>query len=247
MDSNIDERSINTLNSLWESYQPRYFDPFYLFSNAHFQTIVGSGALLSFFIKPIKNYQTKLETWNTPDGDTFDVQFVIQNADKNNIVIILHGLESTPDSPLVTSICAAMLRKDFACCLLSFRGCNGVPNATPGAYHVGFTADLRLLTERLHQRFPDKSIYLCGFSLGGNVILKFLGECGDTAFDLGIRGSAVTCVPFDPVISHKNIESGLNRAIYSEVSVSTMFAHRFNILFFLVLLFHIYFCRRYFF
>ena len=203
------------------NYEPRVFHPIgFLFQNSHFQTIVGSGALASLFFKRRPSYHTTRETWSTPDGDVFDVQFVLENSDIDDIVVILHGLESSPESPLVTNICEAMLKKHFSCILLSFRGCSGQPNKTPGGYHVGFTADLDLLTERIHSRYPNKRIYLSGFSLGGNVILKFLGELGDSAWSRGIRGSAVTCVPFDPVVSHKNIEEGFNRAVYSVVSVA---------------------------
>jgi hypothetical protein len=89
---------------------------------------------------------------------------------------------------------------------------------TTTSYHVGFTADLQLVVETLHARFPSKNIYICGFSLGGNVTMKFLGELGEAAWHLGVRGAAVTCVPFDPIESHKNIEEGFNRVVYSGVS-----------------------------
>ncbi len=213
------------------SYDPRVFHPFgVLLQNAHFQTIVGSGALSALFFQKKPSYKTIRETWSTPDGDVFGVEFVLENSDLDDIVVILHGLESSTESPLVINICEAILKKQFSCVLLSFRGCSGQPNKTPGGYHVGFTSDLNLLTERIQLRFPNKRIYLSGFSLGGNVILKFLGEMGESAWSRGIRGSAVTCVPFDPVISHKNIEYGFNRAVYSVVSANSR--HFFQFLFF---------------
>lgn len=91
--------------------------------------------------------------------------------------------------------------------------------STPGAYHLGFTKDLHQLTKMLHERFPEKKKYLSGFSLGGNVVLKFLGELGDQAItERGIYGAAVTCVPFDPVASQGKLDTnGFNRAVYSNV------------------------------
>jgi len=68
----------------------------------------------------------------------------------------------------------------------------------------------------LKERYPFKSIYLSGFSLGGNVSLKLLGELADSAKDSNIRGCAVTCVPFDPVASQGKLDQGFNRAVYSE-------------------------------
>ena len=105
--------------------------------------------------------------------------------------------------------------KGFNCCLLTFRGCSGEENLTPGGYHLGFTNDLDQLTKFIHKRYPDKKIFLSGFSLGGNVILKFLGELEAKAIDRNIFGAAVTCVPFDPVASQYKLDQGFNRAVYS--------------------------------
>lgn len=83
---------------------------------------------------------------------------------------------------------------------------------------MGFTQDVDRMVEVLNERYPTKMIYLCGFSLGGNVLLKFLGEQGQRAWERNIRGAAVTCVPFNPVACHLKIDVGFNRAVYSEVS-----------------------------
>ena len=83
---------------------------------------------------------------------------------------------------------------------------------------MGFTADVRqYITEVLHPRYPQLPIFLSGFSLGGNVALKFLGELGDTAMQWNIMGSACNCVPFDLVACQGKIDKGFNRAVYSEV------------------------------
>ena len=94
-----------------------------------------------------------------------------------------------------------------------------LPYSTVGAYHVGFTTDINQLINILHERFPKKYMYLCGFSLGGNVSLKFLGELNETAEQKGLYGAAVTCVPFDPTSSQAKLDVGFNRAVYSMVSI----------------------------
>jgi predicted alpha/beta-fold hydrolase len=94
---------------------------------------------------------------------------------------VLHGLESNTRGTLVTKMANAFLSKNtptsnnFACCLVSFRGCNGEPNNTVGSYHFGFTKDIAHLMTLLPARYPDKTFMLAGFSLGGNVVLKYLG------------------------------------------------------------------------
>jgi len=77
------------------------------------------------------------------------------------------------------------------------------------------------LVTTLHERFPNKRFYMAGFSLGGNVSLKFLGELGSTAESRGIYGAAVTCVPFDLTQSQKKLDVGFNRAVYSMVRLAT--------------------------
>ena len=89
---------------------------------------------------------------------------------------------------------------------------------TPGGYHVGFTNDLHLLIQMLNSRYPGKHLYLTGFSLGGNVILKYLGEQENRAFEnLNIRGASVTCVPFDPAACQRKLDVGMSRLLYSKV------------------------------
>ena len=88
-----------------------------------------------------------------------------------------------------------------------------------GGYHIGFTTDVNQLTNILHERFPHKRMYLCGFSLGGNVSLKFLGELGEKAEHRGLYGAAVACVPFDLVGAQSKLDAaGFSRSVYSDVS-----------------------------
>ena len=82
---------------------------------------------------------------------------------------------------------------------------------------MGFTQDLHHFVQILHTRYPDKQLYLSGFSLGGNVILKLLGELGEEASEFNICGAAVTCVPFDPFRSQGKIDRGFNKLVYSAV------------------------------
>ena len=108
--------------------------------------------------------------------------------------------------------------------LKSFRGCSeGEDNRKLGAYHLGFTDDLKTLVERLHIEDSSRKIYLSGFSLGGNVILKYLGEMGRGALELGVSGAVVTCVPFDPKSCQVKLDlNSFNRGIYIENFLSSL-------------------------
>ena len=198
------------------SYQTRPFVPrggsASFQANCHWQTIIGSEVLTVKFMGKAfpRTFETTVERLDTPDGDWFDIELTagIDDNFKGGIVVILHGLESNTRGPLVTKMATAYLAQHFSCVLVSFRGCNGEDNATVGGYHLGFTKDVDVVTKMLHQRYPDRPIYLSGFSLGGNVCLKYLGEIGDSAEERGIAGAAVTCVPFDPIASQGKLDKG---------------------------------------
>lgn len=85
------------------------------------------------------------------------------------------------------------------------------------AYNVGFTEDLQFLVERFRHIAPSRPLFLAGFSLGGNVITKWLGSMGEEAYaEKGVRGAAVACVPFDPLAAQPKIDSpGFSRLVYT--------------------------------
>jgi len=200
-------------------------------ANAHVQTIWGSGALQQKALgNPRRPFNVESERLETPDGDFIDLEFVTPTIRSSSTsgsgtlfsasgktVVVLHGLESNTKGQLVTNMAAAFVSKGFECCLVSFRGCSGEPNRTPGAYHIGMTRDVDLVCRTIRERRPREEVYLSGFSLGGNVILKYLGELGDAAAATrNICGAAVTCVPFDCTATQKKVDGGLfNRLVYA--------------------------------
>lgn len=101
---------------------------------------------------------------------------------------------------------AALLRHGLAPIGLNFRGCSGVPNRVARAYHSGDTGDLSRVTEWLSARFPGRPLGLVGFSLGGNVVLKYLGERGPG--DAGFGAAVAISVPFDLAAGSTELEKG---------------------------------------
>jgi len=140
-------------------------------------------------------------------------------------VLLLHGLESNSYSPNTMEMAQAFNDIDMDCICLNFRGCSGTPNNQFGGYHLGFTKDLHhyldLLKERqgqiIEQIHAPSPIYLSGFSLGANVVLKCLGELGERAVtEYNIQGAAVWCPPLDQTRNSALFQQpGINRLIYN--------------------------------
>ena len=191
-------------------------------SNPHWQTIFGTGALHSKLFGPKqRSFETTTEKVITAkDNDFFYIEHTSNIDSCESIVVIVHGLESNPRSNLCTNLAEAFLSRNMGCCLVAFRGCHGdgtEDNNTVGSYHFGFTDDLDQVVDILNSRHPSKNIYLCGFSLGGNVVLKFLGEQSYAAANRRIVGAVATCVPFDPFSGQEKLDRGFNRYMYAEV------------------------------
>lgn len=182
------------------------------------------------------------ERIETPDGDWFhaDTKYATtttstrsSSSSPNDVngapplpppppptVILVHGLESNSDSPASQEMATAFTRQGMHCVCLNFRGCSGTPNDTIGGYHLGFTDDLKHYLRLLKERgvaTPTSPVYLSGFSLGANVVLKCLGELGCTAVvDYHIAGASVVCAPLDQVRNSIQLaQPGINREIYT--------------------------------
>ena len=117
--------------SITTSFPANVFTTSWYLRNAHYQTVIGSGALRSkVFGQPSRPFAVVPEEIHTPDGDSFLVEYSdnINDPTIHGIVIIIHGLESNSRSGLCTNLAIASLAKGFGCCLYNFRGCHGVEN-----------------------------------------------------------------------------------------------------------------------
>ncbi|GJQ13723.1 hypothetical protein GpartN1_g5514.t1 [Galdieria partita] len=191
-------------------YQPKAFQPpCWTRLGGHFQTIFGS-------IFPIPNIRyDKRRRFFTPDGDFFDVDIVFACDKQKPYVVVCHGLESSAHSSHSLRIVESFAALDWNVFAINYRGCSGVPNRTLRTYHVGFTEDLELLTKTIYEETEGScTIYLAGFSLGGNIIIKFLGELGSTAYERRILGAAVACVPLNPFYCQPKADRGISKWIY---------------------------------
>lgn len=165
------------------------------------------------------------ERLETPDGDFLDLAWC---GDREApVVLVLHGLEGGLDSHYARRTLAALAGAGYHACLLQFRGCSGEPNRLARSYHSGETGDLAFVLEHLAST-ARKVQAAIGFSLGGNVLLKWLGETGA---DATIRCAMAVSVPYDLGDAADRMASGLSR-IYQHHLLSSLRAkcrHKFAV------------------
>jgi len=144
--------------------------------------------------RPPTGLRPRRERWELPDGDFLDVD---RHGDPAGpTVVVLHGLEGSSRAPYVKRLLVALRALGLPALALNFRGCSGEPNRLPRLYHSGETGDLAAVVRRLAEERPGRPLAVAGFSLGGNVAAKWLGERG-AALPPEVRGGAVISVPFD--------------------------------------------------
>lgn len=146
------------------------------------------------------------ERLTLPDGDFIDLAWTKGNSDK--IVIVLHGLEGSIDSSYARGMLAAIHKKGWRGVFMHFRGCSGEHNLMDRSYHSGETGDLRFLVETLRKRHPDATLVAVGYSLGGNALLKYLGEYKD---DSQLKAATAVSVSYLLSNSATKLEKGFSR------------------------------------
>jgi predicted alpha/beta-fold hydrolase len=162
------------------------FQPAWWLRSCHLQTILPNSPL-----RPRAHLSLREEVLELPDGDFLRLEW----ADGDGpIIVMLHGLEGSSRSRYARGIMAALRRAGHRVVLMSFRGCGGVPNRLSRSYHAGETGDLAYLIGQLRERYPAQPLAALGYSLGGNALLKYLGESGDRS---GLSTAVAVSVPFD--------------------------------------------------
>ena len=174
------------------------------FINGHIETIVPA------LFRKVSIAYTR-ERIVTPDGDFLDIDWIKDGS--NKLVIITHGLEGSSDRPYIKGMAKVFSKKGYDVLAWNFRGCGGEANRQLRFYHSGATDDLSLLIQHaISQGYDD--IYLIGFSLGGNMTLKYLGEQKDK-FRNEIKKAVVFSVPLDLYGSSNEI-SKVKNVLYAK-------------------------------
>ncbi|MGZ8237196.1 MAG: hydrolase [Methylobacter sp.] len=148
------------------------FKPAWWLSNSHLQTIYP--ALLRKTPDPPDYRRERL---TTPDYDFIDIDYC--GTGNQPLIILIHGLTGSSQSDYIKGLQSALLKQGFRSAALNFRGCSGQSNNRARSYHSGETEDIHFLYRTLREREPETPLGAVGFSLGGNVLLKWLGEQGE--------------------------------------------------------------------
>lgn len=169
--------------------------------NPHYQTLLGTLMDRSQRI-PLQRERVPLA-----DGDFIDLDWLLAPQGLGPTVLILHGLEGSSRSPYIHRFLAACQTRQWPAVVMHFRGCSGEPNRLARGYHGGETGDLDTIVRLVRQQSP-RGLCVVGYSLGGGVLLKWLGEKGR---DAGIRAAAAISVPFSLESAALRLNRGFSR------------------------------------
>lgn len=195
---------------------PGTFRPAFWLRNRHAQTVYAS-LPWAWRDRPA----TRREVLKLPDGDATAVDWVIESDSVPGtapLLVILHGLESSAASGYARMLMRAATERGWRCCVLHFRDCGDYRNLLPRRYHAGETGDIRFFVNKLQQMGQYGPIVAAGYSLGGNVLLKYLGEIGA---DSPLRGAAAVCVPLDLHACAEALNKGISK-IYQRYLLKKM-------------------------
>ena len=176
------------------------FKPAWWLRGAHQQTTWAT------FFRKISGLDLTKERLELNDGDFLDL--VWTGSENGEIVLILHGLEGSKDSPYAKGIMQTLSDAGFRCCLMHFRGCSGEQNRLSRSYHSGDTGDLQQVVDHIQKHHPQKIFAAIGYSLGGNALLKWMGEKGD---DAEVTTAVGVSIPFTLNDAAERMSKGLSR------------------------------------
>ena len=173
----------------------------------HLQTVVAS-------LLPPARVALSRSRWETPDGDFVDVDFAGEPGAR--AMVLFHGLEGSSQSHYARRLARALPEAGWRVAIPHWRGCSGEPNRKPRAYHSGDSAEV----DWILRRFPAP-LDVIGVSLGGNALLKWLGERGEAATRI-VRRAAAISAPLDLPACGVALDRGLNRLLYTRMFLSTL-------------------------
>ncbi|WP_441000927.1 YheT family hydrolase [Fodinibius sp. SL11] len=144
---------------------------------------------------------------STPDEDFLELDYHIQ-PESDAIIALFHGLEGSTNRYYMVELMKTLINNGYSIVGVNFRGCGSKPNKQPRFYHSGETNDYQTVFNWISGKYPDKKIGAVGFSLGGNALLKYLGETGEESL---VKTAVSVSVPYDLRIGSILLSKGFHR------------------------------------
>jgi predicted alpha/beta-fold hydrolase len=176
------------------------FKPAWWLRSRHLQT------LWPTYFRRQKTLALRRERIELPDGDFIDLDWT--TVSKGPTVLVLHGLEGSANSSYAHGMLHALTGQGYQSAVMHFRSCSGEINRLPRTYHSGETTDLAAIVKLIQARDPLCPLAIVGFSLGANVLLKWLGETGDNN---PLTAAVAISAPFDLGLSVDYLQAGFSR------------------------------------
>ena len=145
-----------------------HYKPVWFLRNPHLQTVFPTLSRHIFRV----NYER--ERIDTPDGDFLDLDWLRSGA--RELVILCHGLEGSSRSNYILGMGRLLAQTGYDVLAMNYRGCSGTPNRLLPSYHSGKSDDLAWVVQFILNSSCYETVSLIGFSVGGNIVLKFLAE-----------------------------------------------------------------------
>lgn len=161
--------------------------------------------------------------WTTPDQDFIDVDWLERPADawmQRPLLVLFHGLEGSSDSHYARAFADHAGQQGWAFAVAHFRGCSGEMNLAPRAYHSGDYLEVDWILKRFRAEHRGPLVAV-GVSLGGNALLRWAEESGDTARRT-LAALAAICAPLDLAAGGSALGRGVNRWVYTPMFLNTM-------------------------
>jgi uncharacterized protein len=177
--------------------------------------------IYAYYLRQTSTFTYRRERWETPDGDFIDLDWLDHSADDSRLLVLFHGLEGCSRSHYAVSLMNTLHRQGWRGVVVHARGCGGEVNRLPRGYHAGDSAEIGWILRRLQKTHPKSRMCVVGISMGGNDLLKWLGEQGTQALSVVDRAVAVS-VPVDLKIAAHQLDYGWNKLIYTRNFLGTM-------------------------
>ena len=181
----------------------------------HLQTIY------AYAFRQTMNFTYRRERWETPDGDFIDLDWVEPLSQSTGLVVLFHGMEGSSRSHYAICLMNELKGRGMRGVVVHLRGCSGEVNRLARAYHSGDSSEIDWILRRFKERQPNLRLYTVGVSIGGNMLLKWLGEQGENALRVVDRAAGIS-VPVDLTIGAQRLDYGWSKLIYTSRFLGSM-------------------------